>query len=170
MSKWGALKQARQRMARMEAKGIITNASETFRQSLDVIDAREDLTRREKTALKEEAARTYIESGYSTQEQIFETFNAVAAYYLEERQGAKDIKSVAAFLGAADNERAVIVARHYLGSGTVQQLADNDNIGDDPAAFYSILTAAVANYANEPDPDAIQGLIDQMVDAYTEGL
>ncbi len=164
MSKWGVLKQARQRMTRMEAKGIITNASETFKQSLAAIDAK-NISRAEKTRLKEQAAETYMESGYSTTAQIWETFNSVADTYLKERKAAGDTKSVAAFLGAADNERAVILARHYLGSGTPQQAGDPDAVGDDPKAFYQIMVTAVAQHATEPDPDAIQGLIDQMIDA-----
>lgn len=161
MSKWGVLKQARQRAAGMEAKGIITNASETFRSALEAID-RMDISRKEKTALKEEAATTYMESGYSTTAEIHETFEYIGGKYLDERIDHKDTKSEAAFLGATENEKAAILARHYLGSGTIQQLAEQ--IGDDSDAFYDILTAAVAEYANEPDPDAIQGLIDLMVD------
>ena len=166
MSKWGLLKQALQRATRMEAKGIITNASETFRSSLEAIDAM-DLSRKEKTALKEEAAKTYMESGYSTTADIHETFEYLGGTYLKERQSAHDTKSEAAFLGAAENEKAVILARHYLGSSTVQQLAQQ--IGEDAGAFYDILTTAVAEHANEPDPDAIQGLINMMVDQYKEG-
>lgn len=166
MSKWGTLKQARQRAARMEAKGIITNASETFRSALKNIDAL-DISRKEKSALKEEAAKTYMESGYSTATDIHETFEFIGGEYLKERQGAKDTKSEAAFLGATENEKAAILARHYLGSGTVQQLADG--IGDQPGDFYEILVTAVAEYANNPDPDEIQGLINLMVDERKEG-
>ena len=166
MSKWGVLKQARQRATRMEAKGIITNASETFRSSLEAIDAM-DLSRKEKTALKEEAAKTYMESGYSTVEDIHETFQYYGGKYLDERVDHGDTKSEAAFLGATENEKAVILARHYLGSSTVQQLAQQ--IGEDASAFYEILTTAVAEQAEQPDPDAIQGLINMMVDQYKEG-
>lgn len=165
MSKWGALKQARQRASRMEAKGIITNASETFRSALKNIDAL-DISKKEKTALKEEAAKTYMESGYSTSTEIHETFEFIGGEYLKERQGAKDTKSEAAFLGAAENEKAAILARHYLGSGTVQQLGES--IGDQPGDFYEILVTAVAEYANNPDPDQIQGLINLMVDERKE--
>lgn len=164
MSKWGALKQARQRAARMEAKGIITNASETFKNSLETIDARTDISRKEKTKLKEEAAETYNKSGYSTTEQIWESFNSVADKYIKEREAVGDTKSVAQFMGALDNERAVILARHYLGSSTPQQAGDPDAVGDDPEAFYKIMVTAVAEFAMTPNPDKIQGLIDEMVD------
>ena len=165
MSKWGVLKQARQRASRMEAKGIITNASETFLHSLETIEARTDISRKEKTQLKEEAAETYNKSGYSTTEQIWESFNSVAAKYIKEREAAGDTKSVAQFMGALDNERAVILARHYLGSETTQQAGDPDAVGDDPEAFYKIMVTAVAEFASTPNPDRIQGLIDEMVDA-----
>lgn len=166
MSKWGTLKQARQRAARMEAKGIITNASETFRNQLLQIDAM-DLSRKEKTYLKEQAAQTYMKSGYSTATDIHETFEFIGGEYLQERQGAKDTKSEAEFLGATENEKAAILARHYLGSGTVQQLADA--IGDQPGDFYEIMITAVAEYANNPKPDSIQSLINLMVDERKEG-
>lgn len=165
MSKWGTLKQARQRAVRMEAKGIITNASETFRNQLQQIDAM-DISRKEKTYLKEQASQTYMESGYSTAKDIHETFEFIGGEYLKERQVAKDTKSEAAFLGATENEKAAILARHYLGSGTVQQL--DDGIGDQPGDFYEILVTAVAEYANNPNPDEIQGLIYLMVDKRKE--
>ena len=166
MSKWGVLKQARQRATRMEERGIITNASETFRSALEAIDAM-NISRKEKTALKEEAATTYMESGYSTAADIHETFEYYGGTYLDERIDHGDTKSEAAFLGATENEKAVILGRHYLGSSTVQQLANQ--VGEDADAFYNILVTAVAEQAEEPDPDAIQGLINMMVDSYKEG-
>lgn len=166
MSKWGALKQARQRAARMEAKGIITNASETFRNQLQQIDQME-VSRKEKSYLKEQAAKTYMESGYSTATEIHETFEFIGGEYLKERGEAKDTKSEAEFLGATENEKAAILARHYLGSGTVQQLAEA--IGDQPGDFYEIIVASVAEYANNPNPDEIQSLINLMVDERKEG-
>lgn len=166
MSKWGVLKQARQRATRMEERGIITNASETFRSALEAIDAM-DISRKEKTALKEEAATTYMESGYSTTADIHETFQYYGGMYLDERIEHGDTKSEAAFLGATENEKAVILARNYLGSSTVQQLAEQ--VGEDADAFYNILVTAVAEQAEVPDPDVIQGLINLMVDSYKEG-
>ena len=166
MSKWGVLKQARQRAARMEERGIITNASETFRSALEKIDAM-DISRKEKTALKEEAATAYMKSGYSTTEDIHKAFDFYVGTYLNERIEHGDTKSEAAFLGATENEKAAILARHYLGSSTVQQLANQ--VGDDSDAFYNILVTAVAEQAEEPKPDAIQGLINMMVDSYKEG-
>lgn len=160
MSKWGVLKQARQRASRMEAAGIFTSASENFRQSLKLIDLNKGLTRAEKTALKEEAAKTYLESGYSTKAEIHETFESLTGQYMEE---ITDPKLEAEFLGMMDEEKAVVMARHYLGSETVQYVADA--VGDDSKAFYEIISTVVTEHWTHPEPDAITSLINQMVEA-----
>lgn len=94
--KWGAVKQARQQAKRMEAKGIRTDASETFKAAqkaikdniaarIDRINANEDLTKREKVEQRkaaraeektkmETAARNFLESGMATISGIKEAF------------------------------------------------------------------------------------------------
>lgn len=162
MSRWGPVKMAKQRQTRMEAAGIYTSAGEDFKNQLELIDQM-DISRKEKTALKEAAAETYLSSGYSTQQEIHESFEALGAEYLEE---INDPRLEAQFLGAADDERAAILARHYIGSDAVQYTAQA--VGDDSAAFYRILTTVVTEHWNNPSPDAVTSLINQMVDAMEE--
>lgn len=86
--KWGVVKQARQQAKRMEAKGIRTDASETFRAAqkaikdniaarIDRINENEYLTKKEMVVqrkaaraaekeMMERAAKNYLESGMAT--------------------------------------------------------------------------------------------------------
>ena len=97
--KWGIVKQARQQAKRMEAKGIRTNASETFKTAqkaikdniaarIDRINENEDLTKKEKTAqrkaarvaekeMMETAAKNYLGSGMATISGIKQAFKEI---------------------------------------------------------------------------------------------
>ena len=104
--KWGIVKQARQQLQRMEAKGIRTDASETFKASqkaikdniaarIDKISENADLTKKEKTAqrkaaraaekeMMETAAKNYIESGMATISGIKQAFEEMKNEFPDE--------------------------------------------------------------------------------------
>ena len=74
--KWGSVKQARQQAKRMEAKGIRTDASETFKAAqkaikdniaarIERINENADLTKKEKTAQRKAARRGLVCRGAS---------------------------------------------------------------------------------------------------------
>lgn len=104
--KWGSVKQARQQAKRMEAKGIRTDASETFKAAqkaikdniaarIDRINENADLTKKEKTAqrkaaraaekeMMETAAKNYLESGMATISGIKQAFEEMKEEYPDE--------------------------------------------------------------------------------------
>lgn len=104
--KWGTVKQARQQKKRMEAKGIKTNASETFEAAqkaikaniearIERINKNEDLTKREKVEQRkaaraeekmkmETAAKNFLESGMATVSGIKEAFEQMKEEFEDE--------------------------------------------------------------------------------------
>ena len=64
--KWGATKQARQRLKRLEAKGIKTDAGAAYRAAEQAIRSNKSMSRAEKTKAMEAAAKSYMRSGMST--------------------------------------------------------------------------------------------------------
>lgn len=104
--KWGSVKQARQQAKRMEAKGIRTNASETFKSAqkaikdniaarIDRINKNEDLTKKEKAAqrkaaraaekeMMETAAKNYLKSGMATISGIKQAFEEMKEEFPDE--------------------------------------------------------------------------------------
>lgn len=104
--KWGAVKQARQQAKRMEAKGIRTDASETFKAAqkaikdnisarIDRINENADLTKKEKAAqrkaaratekeMMERAAKNYLESGMATVSGIKQAFEEMKEEFPDE--------------------------------------------------------------------------------------
>lgn len=104
--KWGVVKQARQQAKRMEAKGIKTNASETFKAAqkaiksniaarIERINKNEELTKREKVAQRkaaraeektkmETAAKNFLESGMATVSGVKKAFEEMKNEFPDE--------------------------------------------------------------------------------------
>lgn len=104
--KWGAVKQARQQAKRMEAKGIKTDASETFKAAqkaikanittrIERINENSDLTKKEKVEqrkaaraaekeMMERAAKNYLESGMATVSGIKQAFEEMKEEFPDE--------------------------------------------------------------------------------------
>lgn len=170
--KWGAVKQARQQIARMEKKGISTDAAAHFKSQQKII-RESGMSREKKSAAMERAAKQFMRSGMGTVKGIEEKFahnKAAKSKYVKEMVGDDPAKK-AEFLDASANQRKIIAARHYIGSEAIQQVAEmtTDKRGnDDPKAFYEILgrtSVYIATYGELP-PDQLSDLIIDYTENY----
>lgn len=165
--KWGAVKQARQQIARMEKKGITSQAADLFKNQQARI-RESGSSRAAKSNAMENAARHFLESGMGTEKGIkakFEATKSAQSKYVKEMIG-DDPAKMAAYMDAEKNQRTAMAARHYLDSDTIRYIADitTDRKGNkDTYKFYDILSRVTVRVAThqqiEYSPDALTDMI-----------
>lgn len=165
---------ARTRVIRLEKAGINSQAVTAFRHSLKNIKE-SGLSTVEKRELREEAARAFMESGQSS-------LTEVKRAYKEAISGGGRFEGIAGhtklstaemsrFLDASENQKASILASHYLSSEQIAAIRDvaleqNEGAPEDVAAsFYNMLGDMVQTAYDNPGFDQAQ-LNDLIIELY----
>ena len=163
---WGTVKQARQQNTRLKAKGIYTDAQATFEAAQAAIRANKAMTREQKRAANERAAGAFMRSGMNTVTNIniraerLKKKNKYSDKYLSELQEQGDNKAIADYLDATQNQRDMMISRHFA-YGAAKQIRDiQDAEGLSTQDFYK-MNHKVAVYASqgEKSPDQIADYI-----------
>lgn len=164
--KWGTLKQARQQNTRLKAKGIYTDAQATFEAAQAAIRANKAMTREQKRAANERAAGAFMRSGMNTVTNIniraerLKKKNKYNDTYLSELQEQGDTKAIADYLDATQNQRDMMISRHFA-YGAAKQIRDiQEAEGLSTQDFYR-MNHQIALYASrgEKSPDQIADYI-----------
>ena len=164
--KWGTLKQARQQLSRLEKHGIHTDAGATFKAAQEAIRANKAMTREQKRAANERAALAFMRSGMNTVTNInikaerMKTKNKYTEKYLNELMEQGDTKAVADYLDATQNQRDMMISRHFA-YGAAKQIQDiQDAEGLSTSDFYK-MNHQIAVYASKgvKSPDQIADYI-----------
>ena len=163
---WGIIKKARQQLTRLEKRGIHTDAGATFKAAQEAIKANKAMTRAQKSAANERAAKAFMRSGMNTVTNInikaerMKTKNKYSDTYLSELQEQGDTKAIADYLDASQNQRDMMLSRHFA-YGAAKQIRDiQDAEGLSTSDFYK-MNHQVAVYASrgEKSPDQIADYI-----------
>jgi len=172
--KWGAVKKARQQIARMEKKGIRSQAADLFKsQQARILES--GSPREAKITAMEYAARHFLESGMGTVKGIkakFERTKSAQSKYVKGMIG-DDPAKMAAYLDAEKNQRTAMAARYYLDSDTIRYIAEitTDKKGNtDPYKFYDILGKVTLRVATNPQVEYSPDALTEMILDYYERL
>ncbi len=174
--KWGAVKQARQQNTRLKAKGVHTDAQATFEAALEAIKQNKAMSRAQKSAANERAAKQFMRSGMNTVTNINEraermkSRNKYSDKYLSELQASGNTKAIADYLDASQNQRDIMLSRHFA-YGATKQIADIQAAkGLSTSDFYK-MNHMVAVYASkgEKSPDQIADYITKLTEKAENG-
>lgn len=117
--KWGIIKQARQQLKRMEARGIFTDSGATYKAGEQAIRANAKMTKADKKAAMERLAQQYMKSGFNTVKNIQDSARKMSdtsqyhKMYIETLEKTGDIKQIAEYMDAWKHERDTMVSRHF---------------------------------------------------------
>jgi len=172
---WGIIKKARQQRTRLEKKGIRTDATEAYKIAEENIRA-SSLSKAAKKAAMENAAKAFLSSGMTTVKQINARAAKLAAQsdymadLVKQLKKKKDWKALANAVDQSDNQKAVIVARHFA-YGAQQVINELVNArGWDKQVFYDMNARLSIEFMDRhADPDEISKYIYKMEDEMLNG-
>lgn len=172
---WGIIKKARQQRTRLEKKGIRTDATEAYKIAEENIRTSK-LSKAEKKTAMENAAKAFLSSGMTTVKQISARAAKLAAQsdymanMIKQLKKKKDWKAIANAVDQSDNQKAVIVARHFA-YGAQQFINELVNArGWDKKVFYDMNARLSIEFMDRhADPDEISKYIYKMEDEILNG-
>lgn len=172
---WGVIKKARQQRTRLEKKGLHTDATEAYKIAEENIRSAKLSKAAKKTAM-ENAAKAFLSSGMTTVKQISARASKLAeqsdymADMVKELKKRKDWKGLANIVDQTDNQKAVIVSRHFA-YGAQQFINELVNArGWDKQVFYDMNARLSIEFMDRhADPDEISKYILQMEEEIHNG-
>lgn len=172
---WSIIKKARQQRTRLEKKGIRTDATEAYKIAEENIRA-STLSKAAKKAAMENAAKAFLSSGMTTVKQISARASKLAEQsdymgdLVKELKKKKDWKGLANAVDQTDNQKAVIVARHFA-YGAQQMINEMVNArGWDKQVFYDMNARLSIEFMDRhADPDEISSYIYKMEEEMKNG-
>lgn len=172
---WSIIKKARQQRTRLEKKGIRTDATEAYKIAEENIRA-STLSKAAKKAAMENAAKAFLSSGMTTVKQISARAAKLAEQsdymddLVKELKKKKDWKGLANAVDQTDNQKAVIVARHFA-YGAQQMINEMVNArGWDKQVFYDMnARLSIVFMDRHADPDEISSYIYKMEEEMKNG-
>lgn len=172
---WGIIKKARQQRTRLEKKGIRTDATEAYKIAEENIRA-SNLSKAAKKTAMENAAKAFLSSGMTTVKQISARAAKLAeqsdymADMVKQLKKKKDFAALANAVDQSDNQKAVIVARHFA-YGAQQVIKELVNArGWDKQVFYDMNARLSVEFMDRhADPDEISKYIYKMEEEIING-
>lgn len=172
---WSIIKKARQQRTRLEKKGIRTDATEAYKIAEENIRAAKLSKAAKKTAM-ENAAKAFLSSGMTTVKQISARAAKLAeqsdymADMVKKLKKKKDWKALANAVDQSENQKAVIVSRHFA-YGAQQIISELVNArGWDKQVFYDMNARLAIEFMDRyADPDEISKYIYKMEEEVLNG-